>query len=119
MAAEVSCEQGLTQNQVSYETIRQALRRLGVGWKRAKHWISSPEPAYAKKKKRRDALLALAQHYGWEIGYLDEVWWSRVRQPNGHSWSEPNEPLRLQELEAPKDDPDPKALACYGRRGMA
>jgi transposase len=114
LAAEVSFEQGLTKNQMSYETIRQALKRLRVGWQRAKHWITSPDPEYIKKKKRRDAQIVLAQRYGWEIGYLDEVWWSRVSQPNMHSWSEPKEPLRLQKLEAPKDDPDPKALACYG-----
>jgi transposase len=37
-----------------------------------------------------------------------------VSQPNRHSWSEQDEPLRLQELSKNKDDPDPKALACYG-----
>ena len=26
--------------------------RLGVGWKRAKHWITSPDPAYLRKKGR-------------------------------------------------------------------
>jgi hypothetical protein len=31
-----------------------------------------------------------------------------------HSWSEQNKPLHLQELSADKNDPDPKALACYG-----
>lgn len=31
-----------------------------------------------------------------------------------HSWSEQDEPLRLQELAAEKNDPDPKALAGYG-----
>jgi transposase len=31
-----------------------------------------------------------------------------------HSWSEQGEPLRLQELTKEKNDPDPKALACYG-----
>src|SRR6185312_8946195 len=31
-----------------------------------------------------------------------------------HSWSEQGEPLRLQELSKDKNDPDPKALACYG-----
>ena len=56
----------------------------------------------------------LAQRNGWEIGYQDEVWWSRVSQPNLHSWGEKDEPLRLQELAAEKNDPDPKALACYG-----
>jgi hypothetical protein len=51
LAAEVSFEQGLTTNQVSIETIRQALKRLGVGWQRAKDWITSPDPHYAQKKK--------------------------------------------------------------------
>ena len=51
-------------------------------------------------------LFALAQRYGWEIGYLDEVWWSRVSQPNMHSWSEQDEPLRLQELAVDKHDLD-------------
>ena len=37
---------------VSDETIRQALMRLGVGWKRAKTWITSPDPAYLRKKRR-------------------------------------------------------------------
>jgi hypothetical protein len=50
LAAEVSCAPGLTPRRVSAETIRLALRRLGVAWKRAKHWITSPDPAYARKK---------------------------------------------------------------------
>jgi hypothetical protein len=50
LAAEVSFAQGLTPRLVSDETIRLALRRLGVAWKRAKHWITSPDPAYARKK---------------------------------------------------------------------
>jgi transposase len=114
LAAIVCFEQGLTVKQVSIETIRLALKQLGVGWQRAKYWITSPDPEYARKKKRRDALIALAQRCRWEIGYLDEVWWSRLSQPNLHSWSEQNEPLRLQELSVDKNDPDPKALACYG-----
>ena len=50
LAAEVCHEQGLTQRPVSIELIRQALRRLGVGWQRAKDWITSPEPEYTRKK---------------------------------------------------------------------
>ncbi len=50
LAADVSFEQGLTAEQVSDETIRQAMKRLGVGWKRAKRWITSPDPEYARKK---------------------------------------------------------------------
>jgi hypothetical protein len=51
---------------------------------------------------------------GWLVGYLDEVWWSRVAQPRMHAWSEVQQPLRLQELQVSKEDPDPKALCCYG-----
>jgi hypothetical protein len=48
------------------------------------------------------------------VGYADEVWWSRVAQPKMHSWSEAGQPLRLLELSVSKEDPDPKALSCYG-----
>lgn len=50
LAAEICFEQGLTESLVSIETIRQALLRLGVGWQRAKHWISSPDPDDVRKK---------------------------------------------------------------------
>jgi hypothetical protein len=53
LAAEVSVAEGLTAERVSDETIRQAIRRLGIGWKRAKRWITSPDPAYARKKLGR------------------------------------------------------------------
>jgi transposase len=52
LAAEVSFEQGLTEERVSGETIRATLARLGMRWKRAKEWITSPDPAYARKKGR-------------------------------------------------------------------
>ena len=55
LAAEVSFAQGLTPRLVSDEAIRVALRRLGVSWKRAKHWITSPDPASARKKTARPA----------------------------------------------------------------
>lgn len=50
LVAAVCLEQGLTPRTVSVETIRRALQRLGVSWKRAKHWITSPDPRYAAKK---------------------------------------------------------------------
>jgi len=48
--ADVSVAQGLSPTRVSGETIRQTLKRLGVRWKRAKHWITSTDPAYLRKK---------------------------------------------------------------------
>jgi transposase len=50
LAAKVAFAQGITPRKVSAEAIRLALKHLGVSWKRAKHWISSPDPAYARKK---------------------------------------------------------------------
>jgi hypothetical protein len=51
----------------------------------------------------------------WALGFADETWWSRLARPQAHAWTDPAErPLRLIEQVAPKDDPDPKALACYG-----
>lgn len=50
LAAEVCAEQGITRERMSTETIRRALKLLGTSWKRAKHWITSPDPAYALKK---------------------------------------------------------------------
>jgi hypothetical protein len=50
LAADVSFEQGLTAARVTGETIRATLVRLGVKWQRAKDWLTSPDPAYARKK---------------------------------------------------------------------
>ena len=49
-AAQVSFEENLTERRVSGETIRATLWRLGVRWERAKRWIESPDPEYARKK---------------------------------------------------------------------
>jgi len=50
LVAQVSCEQGLTATRVSGETVRTTLQRLDLSWTRAKHWITSPDPAYVRKK---------------------------------------------------------------------
>lgn len=48
--ATVSAARGLTPGLVSDETIRNALKRLGLSWQRAKRWIESPDPEYGRKK---------------------------------------------------------------------
>lgn len=50
LLAEISCAEGLTSEQVTGETVRATLVRLGIRWKRAKHWLTSPDPAYQRKK---------------------------------------------------------------------
>ncbi len=50
LAAQVSFEQGIIATPVSDESVRRALKRLKTNWKRAKHWITSPDPHYLLKK---------------------------------------------------------------------
>lgn len=52
LVARVSFEQGIISHQVSDESVRRALKRLKTNWKRAKHWITSPDPQYLLKKTR-------------------------------------------------------------------
>lgn len=55
LVAQECVKQGWTVVQVSGETIRQTLKRLGINWKRAKHWITSPDPQYQVKKTHATA----------------------------------------------------------------
>jgi transposase len=50
LLAHESFRQGLCREPVSGQTIRRSLQRVDVPWKRAKRWITSPDPAYARKK---------------------------------------------------------------------
>jgi transposase len=50
LAAQVSFEQGIISVPVSDESVRRALKRLKTNCKRAKHWISSPDPQSLRKK---------------------------------------------------------------------
>lgn len=72
-------------------------------------------PGVRPKKGRRDRLIQLADHQPtWTLGFVDEVWWSRVAQPTLHTWAAAPHPLRLVQQRQPPADPDPMALACYG-----
>jgi len=48
------------------------------------------------------------------LGFADEVWWSRLAQPDRHRWAPAETALRLVEKARAQHDPEPKALACYG-----
>jgi transposase len=50
LAAKISFEQGILPHETSVASVRRALERLGTNWKRAKHWMSSPDPLYLQKK---------------------------------------------------------------------
>ena len=105
LAAQVGFEQGIIDVLVSTETIRRTLKRLKTNWKRAKHWITSPDPQYLLKKTARDRLIAWAsQQPTWVIGFEDEVWWSRFALPCMHGktrsirciwWNKPGKKMIL------------------------
>jgi transposase len=48
--AQVCFEQGLVARPISYETVRRALQKLGLDWRRARHHITSHDPHYERKK---------------------------------------------------------------------
>ena len=78
-----------------------------------------PGPRVRTKKRAPGALWAClirwaAAHPDWLLGFEDEVWWSRLAPPALHAWADGDRPLRLVEQAVAKDDPDKKALACYG-----
>jgi transposase len=50
----------------------------------------------------------------WAVGFLDECWWSRVALPTLNAWAEEGKPPRLIQRSVAKDDPEPKAISCYG-----
>ena len=50
LAAETAFAEGRTATRVTGETVRATLVRLGLRWRRAKTWITSPDPAYTQKK---------------------------------------------------------------------
>lgn len=58
-------------------------------------------------------MIEVAEAQKWLVGYQDECWWSRIAQPNLHSWSG-EQPLRLFEKTSNEKDGSPAALCCYG-----
>ena len=48
--AQACYQAGLTERMVSYETMRDALQRAGIDWKRARKRMQSSDPAYEVKK---------------------------------------------------------------------
>src|SRR3954451_1609212 len=86
----------------------------GRGLEAGQALADQPGSGLRAKKRRRDRLIRLARSRSdWAFGFADEVWFSRFAQPALHAWTS-GERLRLGMHAAGRDDPEPKALACYG-----
>jgi hypothetical protein len=114
LLADVCFETEIVDRLVSATTVRRELRHMGIRWKRTRLWAPSPDPQYALKKARRDRLIEVAaKHPEWVLGFVDEVWWSRLQRPRMHAWTD-GPPLKMHVLKAEDSDPDPIAICCYG-----
>ena len=80
--------QGVTERLVSDETIRCALKRLEINWKRAIHWITSPNLPTCEKKVARSLDRAGVWASWWVLGFQDEVWWSCYAQLYLQTWTD-------------------------------
>jgi DDE superfamily endonuclease len=81
----------------------------------------SPVPTRptAEKNQRERLIRLVTQPPTWGLGCEDEVWWSRLAQPQLHSWRPTDRDLRLLEHTPPLHDPDAQALAGDGLRRRA
>lgn len=63
---------------ISHESVRRLLGARGIVYRRAKAWLTSPDPRYALHKAQRDRLLALARAAPDGVAvWLDQSWFSR------------------------------------------
>src|SRR5215472_4330179 len=70
LVAQACLEQGIIAVPISDESVRRALKRLKTHWKRAKHWITSPDPLYQKKNRSRPIVdLGFAGEAGGDLGH--------------------------------------------------
>ncbi len=114
LLAETCWAEKISHRQLSGKSVGRALKRVGIQWRRAKHWQRSPDPHYEHRKQRRDSLKAhgLSQP-DWLVLEQDECWFSRFSQTALHTWSAAQEPQRLVQREPQRKEAD-KALACFG-----
>ena len=106
------CHAGI--NKLVSSVFWQPLNGMGETWRRGQLWMTSPDPKYCEKKARRDRFIQLAaQRRDWVLGFLDEVWWSRIARPPVHAWTGDRR-YKVRVLSSRDDDPDPVAICCYG-----
>jgi transposase len=119
LAAPVCWEQGVSQRCLRDETMRRALKRLGTTWKRAKHWMTSPDPHSARKKSGvlgSSGWLAPTPHgcWAWSLRSGGAAWPNRVCTPGPirrlYACSHTS---RTSRTWSPKPG---RAMACCGQR---
>jgi hypothetical protein len=80
---------------ISHETVRRLLAQRQVTYRRAKEWLTSPDPHYELRKRQRDRLLTMAREApdGAAV-WLDQSWF--VRWPYRFwAWAAADDPPRV------------------------
>lgn len=63
---------------INPETVRRLLKQRGITYRRAKEWLTSPDPFYDLHKSQRDRLLRFAREAADGAAvWLDQSWFSR------------------------------------------
>jgi hypothetical protein len=80
---------------VSHEAVRRLLKQRGIRYRRAKEWLTSPDPLYTLHKSQRDRLLVLARAApdGAAV-WLDESWFRRWPY-RYRAWASKTDPPRV------------------------
>jgi transposase len=89
---------------MSHEAVRRLLKLRGIVYYRAKLWLTSPDPHYLRRKRRRDRLLALARAAADGTAFwLDQSWFSRWPY-RFRAWAAKDAPLRVAQRWSEKVD---------------
>lgn len=90
IVARIECLQAM-----SHEAVRRVLATRDIVYRRAKAWLTSPDPHYGLRKRQRDRLLALARaDTDGAAVWLDQSWF--VRWPYAfRAWVRRQAPLHV------------------------
>jgi len=80
---------------MSHEAVRRLLKLRDIVYYQAKQWLTSPDPHYERRKRRRDRLLAMARAAAdGTVFWLDQSWFSRWPY-RFRAWAAKDAPLRV------------------------
>jgi transposase len=80
---------------MSHEAVRRLLKLRAIAYYRAKDWLTSPDPCYKRRKRRRDRLLAMARAAPDGAAFwFDQSWFSRWPY-RFRAWAAKDHPLRV------------------------
>jgi transposase len=89
---------------MSHEAVRRLLKLRDIVYYQAKQWLTSPDPHYELRKRRRDRLLAMARAAAdGTVFWLDQSWFSRWPY-RFRAWAAKDAPLRVAQRWSEKVD---------------